>query len=367
MSKIVVELDAFVLPDDHSIFKCSPGKTYRFYQQVRKASAIFLDIRGLDTLGDDLREVSDKEILRVIAGDRWDREQASIARGNKPTGGTEAVSRIDRTRLGFLKALLGEAKKGDIIVVPVEGYDKDVLIGELLDHPWEVKTVTAEDGEDGAFNYIGRRVVWRAARPKRFFSNEMIAKLHTQTAFFQFGRSLHDEIYRLAYKNYVYDGSYVAEFHTSKQHFTSEDSAVLSAWLNGFEFVRHRVDTNSTAALPASFAEMGLAKLPDKSSSDLTININSPGSFVLKSSGPFALALMAMLPLSACGEKKIIDDGVEVQLKTIGSADATCSIEVEEDVKTYSTTLSYKHLEKACELGRRAQDDAQVTTQARLK
>lgn len=364
-SAIKVELDAYVLPDDHSIYKVSPGKTYRFYEHVRNANAIFLDVRGLGDLIGEPHEWNDDEVVRAIADDRWARELKSQARGNEPKG-TSEISRSDRTKLGFLKALLGEAKKGDLIVVPAEGYSKEVLIGELLDEPWKVTTVTAQDGEDGLFTYIARRVRWRAKRPKRLFSEDMIAALHTQTAMFLIAQSLHEEIYRLAYRNFVYRNMYVAEFYTSKQHFTSEDSAVLSAWLNGFEFLRYQIES-SASSLPSSFLIMGLSKLPDELAADLSININSPGSFVLKSKSAFTLALMTLLPLSACDAEKVIDDGVQVELKTVGSAQSTCTIEIEDEVKTYAETLSYKRLEEACELGRRAHDDAKVTTRARLK
>ncbi|WP_430443956.1 hypothetical protein [Sphingorhabdus contaminans] len=365
MSKIVVALNAYVLPDDHKIFKCSPGKTYRFYQEVKRTSTVFLDIRGLNDLHSDPREWSDKEVLEIIADDRWNRELQSRARGNKEVG-TEGVGRTDRTILGFLKALLGEAKKGDLIVVPVEGYNKDVLVGELLDHPWDVKSIEAQDGDYTGL-YVGRRVKWMAGIPKRFLSGDLITALHTQTAFFQLGVSLHEEIYRLAYKNFVYRNNYIAEFFTSKQHFTSEDSAVLSAWLNGFEYLRYRISTGDVAGLPQSFVEMGLEKLPDNIAADLSININSPGAFVLKSSGAFAMSLMAMLALSGCDAQEVIDEGVEIELKTVGTADSTCSIEVAKEVENYAKTLSYKRLEKACELGLRAQEDAKVTAQARLK
>ena len=365
MSKIAVALDAYVLPDDHKIFKCSPGKTYRFYQEVKRTSTVFLDVRGLDVLNSDPREWNDNEVLDIIADDRWNRELQSRARGNKAVG-TEGVGRTDRTKLGFMKALLGEAKKGDLIAVPVDGYNKDVLVGELLDHPWDVKTVEAQDGEYVG-SFVGRRVKWMVGIPKRLLSGELIAALHTQKAFCQLDVSLHEEIYRLAYKNFIYKNNYVAEFFTSKQHFTSEDSAVLSAWLNGFEYIRYRISTGDVSGLPLSFVEMGLEKLPDNVAADLSININSPGAFVLKSSGAFAMALMVMLALSGCDAKKVTDEGVTIELKTVGTADATCSIEVAKEVENYATTLSYERLEKACELGRRARDDAKVTTEARLK
>lgn len=364
MPKPVVALDAYVLPDDHHVFKVSPGKTYRFYKEVKRANAIFLDVRGLDALEGHPVTWSDRELLKVIAGDRWDRELKSRARGNEAKG-SKGISRTDRTRLGFLKALLGEAKKGDLVIVPVEGYSKDVLIGELLDEPWDVRTIEAQDGEDGSFPYIGRRVRWKAAQPKRLFSSEMIKALHTQTALFQIGRSLHEEVYRLAYRNFVYRGNFVAEFHTAKVRFTSEDSAVLSAWLNGFDYLQSHLGAGGK--LPSSFYEMGLSKVPDADAADLTININSPGAYVLKSSGGFALSLMAMFALSGCDSKAVVDNGVTVELKTVGAATNEAGNAIESCVNDMAVALGEARLDQASELCARAEEDAKVTTSATLK
>lgn len=364
MPKPVVSLDAYVLPDDHRIFKVSPGKTYRFYKEVRRADAIFLDIRGLDELDGHPITWSDQEIVKAIAADRWDRELRSRNRGNEPKG-SRAINRTDRTRLGFLKALLGEAQKGDLVIVPVEGYAKDVLVGELLDEPWDTKNVVARDGEDGEFTYIGRRVKWRAAQPKRFFSGEMIKALHTQTAVFQIGRSLHEEVYRLAYRNFVYRGNFVAEFHTGKERFTSEDSAVLSAWLNGFDYLQSRLGGGGT--LPISFYEMGLAEVPDNKAADLTINVNSPGAYVLKSPGGFALALMGMFALSGCDSKTVVDNGVTVELKTVGSGSNAAGTVIEECINDMAVALGEARLDQASDLCARAEKDAKVSTAARLK
>jgi hypothetical protein len=65
-----VELNAFVLPDDHSIFKLFPGKTYSLSSQVLATKHAFLDIRGLDALVGDPTKWSDTELREIIANDR---------------------------------------------------------------------------------------------------------------------------------------------------------------------------------------------------------------------------------------------------------------------------------------------------------
>lgn len=367
MSKIVVDLDAYVIDNSHKVFKCSPGKTYRFYREVRRTKTVFLDIRGLDALPEDTALWKDADILKLIADDRWSRELESREKGNEPVG-TEGVGRADRTRLGFLKGLLFEAKKGDLIVVPVDGYNKDVLIGEVLDDAGDVRRIEATDDED-TFTYLGRRVEWRAAMPKRFLDEDLIKAIHTQTAFFLLGRSLYEGIYRLAFGNFIFDGQFVSEFKTTKERFTAEDHAVVSTWINGLDVLYNSPEFQASAPssknLP-SFFELGLKKLDDDISAEVKIDIQSPGEIFVKTAGPFALALMAMFALSGCDSKAVIDNGVTVKLKTVGSADGGGNA-VSDCVNAMAIALGQSRLDQQCSLGKRAHEDAKLTTAATLK
>lgn len=366
MTRIVVELDAYVIPDDHLVFKLSPGKTYRFYRAVHDAKAVFMDIRGLEHLPDDLSTWDDKEVLKIIADDRWDREIQSRERGNKHHG-TQGVGKTDKRNLTFLKRLLFEGKKGDLVVVGAPGYVNDVLVGELLTDPGEVRRIVAKDGE-AQHVYLGRPVRWRAAVEKRLLPADLIDAVHRQTAIFVMGRTLREDVYRLAYKNFVYEGRFVSEFRTSKDKFTAEDSAVVSTWFNGFDVLRNAIEDDDTASLgDRSFYELGLTRLDDKKAAELTININSPGEFALRSKTAFALALMAMLPLSACDSQQVIDQGVTIEMKTVGSATNDCALIVQDTVNSIVGTMAYDRLKQACELGDRAIRDAKITTGARLK
>lgn len=367
MSKAVVELDAYAIPDDHTVYKCSPGKTYRFYLAVRDAKVVFPDIRGLDALGDNPREWDDKDILEAIAADRWERELASRARGNQEQG-VAGVSKIDRRNLTFLKRIFFEAKKGDLVVVPVDGYSKDVLIGELLTEAGDVRAVIAKDGEYTGV-YYGRPVRWRSAVPKLELTDSLIKALHTQTAVFAMGQSLHEEVYKHAYSNFVYRGNFVSEFRTEKQKFTAEDMSVVSTWLNGFDFLRHHLSEspNLSVADQMSFFEMGLEKVPDGQAAELQINIQSPGEIFVRTVGPFALALMAIFSLSGCDAQAVVDNGVTVHLKKVGETPPAVETEVESCVNEIAKALGDCRLTEANKLGVRAVKDAGMKTAAHLK
>ncbi len=365
MSKIEVQLAASIIPDDHQVWKFSPGKTYRFYNAVRDARKAFLDIRGLDQLPRDPFEWVDDDVLKVISEDRWNREIQSRQRGNQAHG-SEGVSKEDRKRLTYLKELIFEAKLGDLVVVPVDGYRKEVLIGEIVSEPGKVDEIIAKDGEF-TFSYVGRPVRWLAGIEKRKLSGALLEKLHSPTAMFLLGKSIRHEIYEFAYGDYVFDGEFVASFHVGKDKFTAEDSAVVSVWFNAIEVLQDSIDRGKTGNLPESFYAMGLEALADARASELNINVNSPGSFSFRSKDPFALALVALFALSACSPQQVVNDQVTVKLKTVGGAGHGCQQQIEDSVKAMAGALGAKRAEDMCKLGVRAANDAKMTVSATLK
>lgn len=367
-SPIVVQLDAYALPDDHAVWKCSPGKTYRFYGVVKDAKVVFPDVRGLGDFFDAGEVWDDGKVLEIIADDRWSRELESRARNNKPKAGSEAVNATDRTNLTFLKRLFFEAKKGDFVVVPAEGYDKEVLFGEFLTAPGQLTVVEAQDGEHTG-QYVGRPVRWRKRVVKRELRPELVDELHYRAAVFVLTRSRAEDVYREVLGNFVFRGRYVAEFRTGKTKFTPEDFAVLSTWLNGFDYLRHAMASDPNLTLPdkTGFASMGLERVPDDGATELRIDIQSPGEIFARSFGPFALALMAMLPLAGCDSADVIDNGVTIEMKSIGADQGQCQIQVEQTVNAIVRTMSYTRLDEANCLSQRAMNDAEVTTGARLK
>lgn len=364
MAQIDISLDAYVIPDDHQVWKCFPGKTYRFYEIVRDTSVVFLDVRGLDALDTEPLFWADKEVLEIIAADRWSRELEKLRPGGKPKGGPD-VSRTDRRTLTFLKGLLRSTKKGDLIALPAEGYRKEVLLGQILDEPGEVVLLPVKDGEK-TYTYIGRRVLWRASQEKRFFSRDLIDLLHTQSAFFLLPKSLYEEMYRLAYENFIVGDFYAATFQTTKQHFSTSDSAVTGMWFNALASVREALERGQELDAAKTYFELGMTATKNEREGELAININSPGEYLLRSVGAFALVVMAMLPLTEVSAHDIINSDIKVHLKTIGSANDSCALKIDEAIMSYAKTLSVLRLQKHCEIGKRARAEATIKTKAWL-
>jgi hypothetical protein len=333
---------------------------------VQDAFAVFPDVRGVDLLEGPPSEWADRRILEVIAEDRRSREEAAVARGRKDAQVHAGITKNDRAVLTFVKRIWFEAKRGDLVVIPSEGYDKEVLIGELLTEPGDLKRVEAKDGDYVGF-YFGRPVAWRFAIPKFELSADMIKVLHTRAAVFQMGKTTQLEAYRLTFRNFVYRGEYVAEFRTEKAHFTAEDAAVVSAWLNAFQVLQHSLDTGEGNRADIPFEILGLAKLPDQFAGDLRININSPGEIFMRTKTPLALTLMAMFALAGCDAKQVVKEGVTIKLKSVAGAAAAPQQAVESDVNHLTTAMGDDRLGVSNDFVKRAAKDAKVTTLATLK
>jgi hypothetical protein len=371
VADLIVSLDAYIVPEDHKVYKCFPGKAYRFYELVRDESVVFLDILGLDQLDDDSTKWKRAEVIDIIQADRQKREADLIARGHKVRKRTgysaTGYSRTDRRGTTFAIGLYQTAKKGDLIVVPAEGYQRDVLVGELLDAPGKVVEIKSKDSNGETVTYVGRRVKWLGRQPKRLFSDEMIGLLHSQTAFFDIGKRNYEAIYEIAYENFTAGDLYVASFKTTKQHFTSRDNLIVSVWFEALAAIRDAVERGETDALQdLSFYQIALAAGASEAS-ELSININSPGEFILKSTREFALVAMALFTLATAHPTAAAAQTAHVEAKIVGNASTECLGKVDESVRRYVEALGAKGWREACKMAVEARDSATLKTEARLK
>lgn len=363
MAGLEVELEAYVIPADHTVWKATAGKTHRFYRAVKDANTIFPDIRGLAELG-PASTWTDAAILSAIAADRWHRELISREKGHQERG-SEGVSKEDRGVLTFAKRLWFEAKRGDLIILPADGWREAVMIGEVLSDPGDIVSVDAQDGEYSG-RFFGRRIAWIKGVSKTELSEDLRKVVHSRAAVFPAPETVKEEVYRFAYGNFVYKGAFVAEFATSKERFTAEDSAVVGTWLNAMDVLRNALANGDTRP-NESVAELGLEPLSDELAAELKIDIQSPGEIFVRTVGPFALSLMTLFALGGCSAEEIDKNAVTVNLKQVGAGDPNVSQQVAADVNAIKTALGENRVEKANALIIRAQKDALVSTKASLK
>lgn len=354
-----------MLPDDHGVYKLFPGRNYRFYDDMRDASAVFLDIRGLEALADNPAVWSDTDVLSLIESDRLARELERIA--DDAVVRENSSGAIDKRNLTFLKGLMLNAKKGDLVLVPGKGYRRDVLIGEFVDDPGTLKRIPVVETA-GTNIYLGRAVRWLTGVEKRLIGPDIIERLHTPGAFFAFGESLKDQVYQLAYENYHYRSGYVATFRTTKERFTSADNLITSIWFNGLAATRNAIDTGHVQALEGlSFLETALLPTGAENQNELELNINSPGTILVRSVGVFAFAVMALFPLNVDQAQSVAEGQTRIILRPVGGANDACALQVEAAVADYVRTLGPDKLLNACEFGKQAHVNATLSAKVNLK
>ena len=356
---VEVELDAFVLPDDHKVFKFFPGKDYKFYDLVRTTGVAIIDVRDLDELGDDPAEWDEEDVLNHIAEDRVERAVADGAA--RPS--RLVRSQGDKATHTFLDGLFYKARKGDLILMPQKGYTTDVLIGQLVDKPGKLRKIVAED-DDWNYSYYGRRVKWVGVIEKRLFNTELITLLHSQAAFFDVGRSHYEEVYRLAFDNFVYDQKFVATFRTGKNIFTPKDNFLTSVWLELLEVLEEAREEGTDLPDGTIYDLVIASDINEDDRDDLSISVQSPGWFRIRSivAAPFAsLALFAMASQGVPYDQAI---AATVNAKVVRQADDTCMGDVDASVRDYIRLLGKDRWEQACRLAKQAEAEAKLKADA---
>lgn len=357
-----VTLGTYILPDDHSVWKFFPGKSYKFHDLVAQTSVALIDVRNLDDIDDDPAKWTDDELLEHISEDRTQRRVDSGAR--RPT--RLVRSQGDKATLTFLRGLLFTAKKGDLIVMPDKGYTTVVRIGILLDKPGVLKTIEAND-DDEKHRYYGRRVRWIGEIEKRKLSDSLISQLHSRAAFFDIGRSNYEEVYEKSLDDYVYDGQFVATFRTSKRIFTSKDNLLSSLWFELIEVLDEARANDEPLAIDSIYELAFESEIAEDDRNDLSISVQSPGWFRWRSLTIEPLAAIALFGLAAENVPFSEAQAATVSAQVVRTADTGCLGEVDATVKAYLELLGKDRWEQACKLATKAETQATLKANAKLK
>lgn len=357
-----VKIDAYVLPDDHKVYKFFPGKSYKFYEVVRDTKLAIIDVRNLDELGDDPDEWDDDDVLDHISQDRVDR---AVAKGKKRPARL-VNSQGDKATQTFLEGLLFKARKGDLIAMPDKGYTTNVLIGRLLDEPGVLKTIEAHDGDD-IHTYYGRRVKWVGAVEKRLFDTDLINLLHSQAAFFDIGRGHYQQVYNAAFDNFIYDKQFVATYRTSKRIFTPKDNFLTSVWLELLEVLEEAREAGEKLSAGTIYDLVIQSDIDDDDRDDLSISIQSPGWFRIRSAVASPLASLALFAMAYQGVPYKDAVAATTTASVVLDKNNECLGDVDASVRDYIKLLGKDRWEQACTLAKQAGDIATLEAEVQVK
>jgi hypothetical protein len=358
-----VELDAYVLPADHKIYKFFPGKDYKFYDTIRSKGVAIIDVRGLDELDGRPGKWNEELVLECIARDRVNRQ---VSEGRpRPTRIVRSVG--DKATHTFLDALFYKASQGDLLLMPAKGYTTEVMIGRFATRSGTLSSIDIKDGDGESHRYYGRRINWIGSVEKRLLTDELITLLHSQAAFFAIYDLLHEQIYRRVYDNYVRDGYYIGTFRTSKNIFTPKDSFLTSVWLELLDVLESARTTGTRLATGESIYELVIASDIDQDSrDDLSISVQSPGWFRIRSLVAAPFASLAVFALAVQGVPYDQAVAATVSATMVRAVNDACMGDVDASVRDYITLLGRERWEQACKLAVQAQTEAKLNAKAQV-
>lgn len=362
MVSVEVELNAIVLPHDHRVFKFFPGRDYKHYEVMRDRGIAFLEVRNLDTLGPDPARWPAEAVLNHIATDRV--ERAVEAGMDRPL--RIVRSQGDKATQTFLQGLLFTANKGDLILMPNRGYTTDVLIGQFVDDAGVVVT-TELPGDKGPSTHHGRRIKWIKGVEKRLFSDEVITLLHSQAAFFDIGRSHYESVYRLSFDNFIYDDQFFATFRTGKPIFTPKDSFLTSVWLELLEVLEEAREGKGKLPAGSIYDLVIDSDIDEGSRDDLSISVQSPGWFRVRSIAAAPIASLGLFAMAAQGVPFDEALAATTSAVVVRHGDADCLGAVDASVRDYVILLGKDRWEQACKLAHQAEAESKIKVDAKIK
>jgi hypothetical protein len=368
MAAVEIDIRTRVWLPEERIFVLFPGKEHALYDTFANRSLVFLEVPGLVLEpGKQPKDHADYAARLKLSDDIRVWFDKAMPLNENPS---RDLADYKDAQIGKRRALLasqvgtlyGEIKTGDLIVVPGKNYFADTLIGEVVDEP--LKYTTAEVPDYPGEKVIARRVRWAARVPKWRFSPDMIRRLQLPNPLTLLEKSLWDEVLRVAYENYVYDGRFNARFLTTKADFSSLDSLNIEFLLSLVGAVEAKSDLGGEGNVSTIDAALDLLAQHMEYAPELVININSPGDISAYSKKIVPLVAAAMLALALSPQSAAAAADIHI-VNSVAPAD-NCSVVVDSRVKDVINMYGYQRWQEQCRRLKGTRERTGLTTQIKV-
>jgi hypothetical protein len=363
--EVIVDLNTRILPTGHQVFMSRPGERYRIYREIVDSEIVAPEFPGLIIDGDleSDRFLAKLRMARALKvwhdGHRVKDEPSRLVDDYLQGRGDVGLSQLKGAAFGyFLKA-----KSGDLVLVPPSTADGLAYIGEFVDEPNRVAALRIQRlfGDD---LLPGRRVRWLASIPSRLLPSDVREIVKKPNIFVQLPRSSFPFIYERAYKNYVHDDKFTAQFDVVSAEFDSQTDLAIQWFVNYFALILKNIDERSP--VKSNIQYLALADL-GVYAPQLKTNVNSPGSLVYISvlSVPIVAAVLYGLAVTVGPETPAIAKADRLKIvNTLGSDEDECTSTVRES--TLSVFLHLDEWPEACEIARRIQNATGMKSQVEI-
>ena len=374
MTRYTVDLRTKCILADQRIWRLFSGGSYTFLGAFISESVVFLDTPGL-VLPDDMAEEPDFRLNQRVnvthAVKLWAYDYyRSIRLGHtgelkeRPSIRVDTYPRSVSNSLQALKfavrSMFGEAKKGDLVVVPDQLRHRRVWIAEFLDAPNQVHNIRLP--QYGTEAIPARRVHWFEPIDEGKLPTELSATLRSQNFFTLLGRQYRELVLGHSYGSYYSPDEYVALFATNAPDFEAPDGYHFNvlAMLASALFVSRSLQTMDEAIH---------ATIPPQFRLSQSYNISSPGEIFVKASTPVPVVMAALFALfwaSSTGAAPPDSSEVTIVNSLSDTTDDQCFAEVSDAVRRSLNIMGMKVWEEACRATRRLSEGARLSADPKV-
>lgn len=361
---ITLDISTRFLGSQEDMYIIRPGDSFSLYDDFVRKRAVFLDFPDIRLEFGGARPKRDalrQAVVRSMAMQEWYRTgKVGAAPSRDPQDYVLATHgrRVGRY-VGAIERLYYTLPAGTIIVVPGPGYFSDVLIGELVGGPTEVRDVSLYPGESMPV----RRVRWIGRRAKARFGPQLRDRLQKPTPLMAVERSLRHEILEAAFDQFSIGETFSARLRTTAADFSTLDDYNIQSFLNYVSGVLAAVEEGHDPSRKLDMsAALAMLKQHRDLVPELTSNINSPGSLRLFNKKILPITAALLLALAASG-------ATPEELRVINSAvagDDPCALVVQEQAMAAIQMMDLDTWHQVCVQVRDASQSTGLSTTIKI-
>lgn len=378
MSSVVIDLRTKVIPPSLQIWRLFPGSGYVFLPAFEKQGVVFLDFPGLDLpvgpVGEGVADLEERIMVsRAVREWAWSAAKASREKRDPPPAPSRKLADyVDATTprgmavdKGSIAGLFGRPAKGDLVVVPGTIPSREVRVGEFLDDP-ETR-VSVKIDRYGEEPIPARRVRWFPAINELELPERVSEVIRRPNPFVSFDKTQYTEIFDRTFGTYVYGDQHTARFDTKSAHFRGNDNLDLMLLAEAIASLVELSETGGSGAQANHLWQLAVRPKSAAFKTDLSININSPGSFLFKSVSLVPLVFAALFAVSSNGS---FAADIPTSVTVINSASTPetdlCTPKVDERVRSALQLMQIEVWRDACQRSVRLRQQPEMVGQSRV-
>ncbi|TPL51616.1 hypothetical protein [Mesorhizobium sp. B2-4-6] len=371
--KIAVDIRTRFLRDDQRCYIMFPGDGYRYYSTMRDDSVVFLEIPGFPfEPNEDLRKVKDL-VQRVVLSDRiaeWHREgrpKDKLPPRTVKELGRHRVTRARQQFAGLVRGFFHQVRAGDIIIVPPQNFDDDVLFGEVIDD----KISFAYAPQFPKERIPVRKVRWKARVSRNQIPLWLERKIPSPNPLRQIENIYFEEIFDLMYERYFYNGNFVCKFNVKSQEFSSLDNFLFQQIVLYAAALHENNQEGNIKNVKSTSISVVVSKLDfSQDIPDQRISINSPGHIVVYSKNIIPLVAGVFMALSAAlasaGDLSTTKIVIENSTDS-GQISQECVSDIQQEVMDDMVAMGYQRWQELCTIEAQARKRTQISSGVEAK